>query len=192
MLLPAPTDPADPSVIRWRVGPGLVRMDGEVPATQLPGELRALVDAGVLEAVRVQPGRVDTRLAAGHDPRTDGSAVRDALFTVLSRPGGWPVADVTPAVAATAPSGHRLDDAVQAGADAELADGVRSVLAGEFGGYTASHGGRVELVDVVGGVVTVRMGGTCHGCAAATVTLRQNLAIRLRSLPGFTELRSIG
>nr|WP_053777999.1 hypothetical protein [Gordonia sp. NB41Y]KOY49272.1 hypothetical protein ISGA_11195 [Gordonia sp. NB41Y] len=105
MLLPAPTDPADPSVIRWRVGPGLVRMDGEVPATQLPGELRALVDAGVLEAVRVQPGRVDTRLAAGHDPRTDGSAVRDALFTVLSRPGGWPVADVTPAVAATAPSG---------------------------------------------------------------------------------------
>ncbi|MGW0038380.1 NifU family protein [Gordonia sp. NPDC003376] len=183
MLLPAPTDPADPAVIRWRVGPGLIRMDGEVSVSELPGELRALVDAGVLETVRVQPGRVDTRLCIGHDPRTDGPTVRDALFTVLSRPGGWPV---------TGAGARHPDDAVQAGADAEIADGVRSVLAGEFGGYTASHGGRVELVDVVDGVVTVRMGGTCHGCAAATVTLRQNLAIRLRSLPGFTELRSIG
>lgn len=185
MLLPAPADPATPDVIGWRVGPGLVRVDTEVDADDLPTELRELADTGVLRSVRVRPGRIDTRLMAGHDATSDGSRIRAALFGVLSKPGGWPSPTHHDDGPATSP-----ERAVRRGADHELEIGVREVLAGEFGVYTASHGGHVDLVDVTDGTVTVRLTGQCHGCAAAEVTLRDNLAQRLRRLPGYVGLRT--
>jgi Fe-S cluster biogenesis protein NfuA/nitrite reductase/ring-hydroxylating ferredoxin subunit len=38
--------------------------------------------------------------------------------------------------------------------------------------YLESHGGNVELVDVDGGVVRVRLSGTCDGCPSSTMTLK--------------------
>jgi Fe-S cluster biogenesis protein NfuA len=48
--------------------------------------------------------------------------------------------------------------------------------------YIASHRGHVEVVDFEEseGVLLVRLGGTCHGCAASTVTLKQGIESRLR------------
>ena len=48
--------------------------------------------------------------------------------------------------------------------------------------YIASHRGHVEIVDFdeSEGVLLVRLGGTCHGCAASTVTLKQGIESRLR------------
>jgi Fe-S cluster biogenesis protein NfuA len=48
--------------------------------------------------------------------------------------------------------------------------------------YIASHRGHVEVVDFDehDGVLLVRLGGTCHGCAASTVTLKQGIETRLR------------
>lgn len=48
--------------------------------------------------------------------------------------------------------------------------------------YIASHRGQVEVVDFDEreGVLLVRLGGTCHGCAASTVTLKQGIETRLR------------
>lgn len=45
----------------------------------------------------------------------------------------------------------------------------------------AQHGGYVDLVDVRGNVVYLRMGGGCQGCGMANVTLKQGIehAIRL-------------
>ena len=50
--------------------------------------------------------------------------------------------------------------------------------------YISSHRGSVEVVDYdeVEGVLLLRLGGTCHGCSAATVTLRQGIEVRLREL----------
>jgi Fe-S cluster biogenesis protein NfuA len=50
--------------------------------------------------------------------------------------------------------------------------------------YIASHRGSVEVVDYDEGqgVLLLRMGGTCHGCSAATVTLRQGIEVRLKEL----------
>ncbi|HEU4829163.1 MAG TPA: NifU family protein [Gemmatimonadales bacterium] len=50
--------------------------------------------------------------------------------------------------------------------------------------YIASHRGSVEVIDfdAADGVLLVRMGGTCHGCAASTVTLKQGLEARLRQM----------
>ncbi len=48
--------------------------------------------------------------------------------------------------------------------------------------YIASHRGQVEVVDFDegDGVLLVRLGGTCHGCSASAVTLKQGIETRLR------------
>lgn len=48
--------------------------------------------------------------------------------------------------------------------------------------YIASHRGHVEIVDFDEreGTLLVRLGGTCHGCAASTITLKQGIELRLR------------
>ena len=38
--------------------------------------------------------------------------------------------------------------------------------------YLKSHGGNVELLGVEGGVVRLRMQGSCHGCPSSAVTLK--------------------
>jgi len=50
--------------------------------------------------------------------------------------------------------------------------------------YIASHRGSVEVIDfdVADGILLVRMGGHCQGCAASTVTLKQGLEQRLRQM----------
>jgi Fe-S cluster biogenesis protein NfuA/nitrite reductase/ring-hydroxylating ferredoxin subunit len=71
-----------------------------------------------------------------------------------------------------------VDDAVLA---EEALDSVRP--------YVESHGGRVELVGVDDGVVTVRMSGACQGCAASALTLRRGIEAALREhYPGFREV----
>jgi Fe-S cluster biogenesis protein NfuA len=50
--------------------------------------------------------------------------------------------------------------------------------------YIASHRGRVEVVDFdeQDGILLLRLGGTCHGCSASTVTLKQGIEARLREM----------
>jgi Fe-S cluster biogenesis protein NfuA len=57
--------------------------------------------------------------------------------------------------------------------------------------YIASHRGMVEVVDFDDGdgTLVLRLGGTCHGCAASTVTLRQGIEVRLRQ--AVPEVRKI-
>ena len=50
--------------------------------------------------------------------------------------------------------------------------------------YIASHRGHVEVVDFdeSEGVLLLRLGGTCHGCSASAVTLKQGIESRLREM----------
>ncbi len=50
--------------------------------------------------------------------------------------------------------------------------------------YIASHKGHVEVVDFdeQDGTLLLRLGGTCHGCAASSITLKQGIESRLREL----------
>lgn len=53
----------------------------------------------------------------------------------------------------------------------------------------ASHGGRVELADVEGTRVLLRLSGGCQGCSSATVTLKQGIEKSIRAaLPDVTEI----
>jgi len=48
--------------------------------------------------------------------------------------------------------------------------------------YIASHRGQVEVVDFddADGTLLLRLGGTCHGCSASSVTLKQGIEVRLK------------
>jgi Fe-S cluster biogenesis protein NfuA/nitrite reductase/ring-hydroxylating ferredoxin subunit len=55
--------------------------------------------------------------------------------------------------------------------------------------YIESHGGALELLDVDGGSVHVRLSGSCHGCAASAMTLRRGVEEKLRErIPWFEEI----
>ncbi|HET9064593.1 MAG TPA: NifU family protein [Gemmatimonadales bacterium] len=69
----------------------------------------------------------------------------------------------------------------------ELAlDGIRP--------YIASHRGSVEVIDFDAGEgrLFLRLGGTCQGCAAASITLTQGIEVRLReAVPEVRHLEAI-
>jgi len=46
--------------------------------------------------------------------------------------------------------------------------------------YIESHGGHVELLEVDGGVVHLRLGGACDGCAGSAMTLTRGIEQALR------------
>ncbi len=50
--------------------------------------------------------------------------------------------------------------------------------------YITSHKGHVEVVDFdeQDGTLLLRLGGTCHGCAASSITLKQGIESRLREM----------
>ncbi|MDQ0834309.1 Fe-S cluster biogenesis protein NfuA [Streptomyces achromogenes] len=89
----------------------------------------------------------------------EGARARSTLHAALDTPAGW----------ITAAGTASCDD------DAQLYRVAREVLAGEVGDFARSHGGSIELLDVRDGIVTVRLGGTCHGCPASWFTLHQRL-----------------
>ncbi len=56
-----------------------------------------------------------------------------------------------------------------------------------------SHGGDVELLSCAGGIVELRLTGSCHGCPSSTLTLRQSIEQALCELaPDVLELRVEG
>jgi len=60
--------------------------------------------------------------------------------------------------------------------------------------YIASHRGQVEVVDFDEGqgLLLLRLGGTCHGCSASTITLKQGIEARLRQMvPEVRQVESI-
>lgn len=60
--------------------------------------------------------------------------------------------------------------------------------------YIASHRGNVEVVDFDegDGTLLLRMGGTCQGCSASSVTLKQGIETRLRQMvPEVKQVQSV-
>ncbi len=60
---------------------------------------------------------------------------------------------------------------------------------GQVRPYIESHGGVVEVLDAVGGVVHVRLSGACQGCAGSAMTLKRGIEAALRE--GFSGFERI-
>lgn len=79
-----------------------------------------------------------------------------------------------------------LFDAYAVGVDERAA---ADAVLDEVRPYIHSHGGHVEVVDAAGGVVRIRLSGTCSGCTASDVTVTESIETALReNWPGFAAL----
>jgi Fe-S cluster biogenesis protein NfuA len=57
--------------------------------------------------------------------------------------------------------------------------------------YLRSHGGDVEITHVDGNVVDVQMSGSCDGCSASSLTLKQSIERAIfEAAPEITEVRA--
>lgn len=65
-------------------------------------------------------------------------------------------------------------------ADSAAAERVIQLALDEVRPYIHSHGGDVEVLSVVDGVVELRMHGTCNGCTAADETVTRRIEVALR------------
>ena len=59
---------------------------------------------------------------------------------------------------------------------------VQAVFDRDINPAIAMHGGFVELIDVKGNEVFIRMGGGCQGCGMADVTLKQGIEKSIRQM----------
>ncbi len=82
----------------------------------------------------------------------------------------------------------------QVGEDASIEERIHYVLQSEINPSLASHGGNVELVELleeegVGLTAVLKFGGGCQGCSAVDVTLRQGVEVQLKqSIPELTQV----
>ena len=53
-------------------------------------------------------------------------------------------------------------------------------------------GGDIELVDVVDGIVKLRLVGACHGCPSSMMTLKMGIERAIRSeVPSITSVETV-
>ena len=58
--------------------------------------------------------------------------------------------------------------------------------------YLMSDGGNVELVDIEGPVVKLRLQGACGSCPSSTMTLRMGIERRLREfIPEIADVEQV-
>lgn len=70
-------------------------------------------------------------------------------------------------------------------------ENVEQVL-DELRPYLMSDGGNVELVEIEGGVVKLRLQGACGSCPSSTMTLRMGIERRLREfIPEIVEVEQV-
>ncbi len=71
------------------------------------------------------------------------------------------------------------------------AENVETVL-NELRPYLMSDGGNVELVEVDGPIVRLRLQGACGSCPSSTMTLRMGIERRLREMiPDIAEVEQV-
>ena len=63
----------------------------------------------------------------------------------------------------------------------EISKKIRELFEKEINPAIASHGGFVELLDVKGNEVFIRLGGGCQGCGMANVTLKNGIEKAIRA-----------
>ncbi len=61
------------------------------------------------------------------------------------------------------------------------AQAVQAVIDNQINPGIAGHGGFVSLLDVKGSTAYVSLGGGCHGCGMADVTLKQGIEVAIKS-----------
>ena len=127
-------------------------------------------------------------------------AIRDRVLELLDYLEAWHREGITRIATAIPPGvlqaaredpivAHLLDTYLSEDEEGDPSELIEGALE-EIRPYVHSHGGEMEVLAVDGGVVTLKLMGSCHGCPSSMVTLSQGVeAILTERWPGFRELR---
>jgi Fe-S cluster biogenesis protein NfuA len=86
---------------------------------------------------------------------------------------------------------YGLGEGLDTEAEEEMRKAVDAAMA-EISPLVESHGGSIEIVSIVDGVVSVKMHGTCNGCASSSATLTYGLEAALKThWPSFRRLEEV-
>lgn len=170
--------------------------DVSVTGADLPSEAAAGSEELELEQAFIRMGEIVDELQNSGDPD-----VRERVFELLDWVDGFHreavvrIMGLLPAEALDAlgqdPVVARLfetysDDEEEAGED--LTESLEEAL-DEIRPYLHSHGGEMEVLAVEGGVVKLRLMGSCDGCPSSTLTLTQGVEKILKDRwPGFRRI----
>ena len=76
--------------------------------------------------------------------------------------------------------------------DEEIRSQVCRIVEDEINPAIAAHDGYVEIINVKGGVVYIKMGGGCQGCASSSATLRMGVEQSIRArVPEVLEILDV-
>lgn len=126
--------------------------------------------------LQVDGGGFDVFLDPRSAERLEGATVD---FVERVNESGFEIKPAAVAQGVTAPTGA-------------LAERVQSVLDQQVNPAIASHGGRIDLVDVDGTEIFMEMSGGCQGCAMSRMTLRQGVEKMLKqSVPEITAIHDV-
>lgn len=76
--------------------------------------------------------------------------------------------------------------------DGPEAKAIQHLLNTEINPSVASHGGVITLVGVRDHVAYLRLGGGCHGCGSAEVTLKQGVIVAIKkAVPGIVDVLDV-
>lgn len=110
----------------------------------------------------------------------------DTVTVAKDTPGPWQMTAraVGTAIRAALQQGGPVivPRAAAADGDEVLYEQIAGIFETRINPMVASHGGRVDLIDVQDGVVLLRLGGGCQGCGMANVTLRQGIEATIRQM----------
>lgn len=128
------------------------------------------------EDVAFDGGGFEVFVDPGSAERLDGASVD---FVERVNESGFEITPVAQGNGRSAPSG-------------ELADRVQTLLDQQVNPAIASHGGRIDLVDVKDTEVYMEMSGGCQGCAMSRMTLRQGVEKMIRqAIPEVTAIHDV-
>jgi Fe-S cluster biogenesis protein NfuA len=175
----AETSPADPHSMRF-----VLDRDVQDSALATFPDAAAAQGAPLAKALFAIAGvkMVDVSGAVVAVVKTD-----DSDWDTLKRP----IANALRSIFAlsAAPLGQRAKTFGQARSDADIHLAVQSVLDRRANPAIAGHGGKVSVLDVRDGIVSMLMSGGCQGCASSVATLRGGVEKMIRA--AVPEVRDI-
>jgi Fe-S cluster biogenesis protein NfuA len=119
-------------------------------------------------------------------PGVTGALISDNVVTVdADVPLDWPALGIGNLIRKHLRSGLPpvADDYFEsAPSEGDLKWAISDLLEREINPAVGQHGGWVELLDVKGTDVFLRLGGGCQGCGAAGITLKQGIEKAIREL----------
>ena len=178
---------------------------------QITGEPTA--DPGVCKFIVDRPLYPDGTVNCRTKEMAEGSPLLEALFAIdgisavmvsgdtltiaKTSLDPWPVLgkQIGAAIREQINSGQELispDIAKKTPSEETIRQRIEELFETQINPAIASHGGHVELAEVAGTTVYLRLGGGCQGCASANMTLKHGIEQAIRQeIPEVTEVLDV-